>query len=226
MRMFGSVCGNQPTSFHDPILAGTSLQPQLQAIVNLQFSGGSPSLSIGKGGHSTFPVLPRVCVFGCSRCFQIDPACKARLVECAWMGSDKLCIINTGPFSTFSVSSFTILHSLYHLEPPQSFITHFRYYPNSPLPLSPSPQHYHPKTQPKNPNTKIKMQFNIVAVALAALVASAAAQNATITGGSNSTNATTSATPTANPETGSAFNNAVSGGMLGAVVAAGLVLVL
>lgn len=82
------------------------------------------------------------------------------------------------------------------------------------------------------------MQFNMVALSVAALVATAAAQNATngyvfelvfwisfLTLTSlYSTNGTNPGHPTGVPE-GSAFNNAVSGGLLGAVVAAGIALV-
>ncbi|KAI5795183.1 hypothetical protein EDC01DRAFT_776198 [Geopyxis carbonaria] len=63
------------------------------------------------------------------------------------------------------------------------------------------------------------MQFKLVSLAFAALVASAAAQNAT-----NGTNGTLpGATPTA-PADSAALQNAVSGGLLGAVIAGGLAL--
>ncbi|KAL7270848.1 hypothetical protein RUND412_006429 [Rhizina undulata] len=69
------------------------------------------------------------------------------------------------------------------------------------------------------------MQFNFVALTVAALVASAAAATNTTHSG-NGTNATTSYSPSApSDSTGAAFQNAVSGGLLGAVVAAGFALV-
>jgi len=64
------------------------------------------------------------------------------------------------------------------------------------------------------------MQFKLVTLALAALVASAAANN-----GTNSTH-TSGAPPAPTDGTGAAVANIVSGGLLGGVVAAGLALVL
>ncbi|KAA8893979.1 hypothetical protein FN846DRAFT_976473 [Sphaerosporella brunnea] len=65
------------------------------------------------------------------------------------------------------------------------------------------------------------MQFKLVSLALAALVASAAAQN-----GTNGTNGTyPSASPSSVPDS-AAFQNAVSGGLLGAAIAGVAALVL
>lgn len=84
----------QPTtSFHDPIPAHIHWpglpcsHRQLSIFNSVGVPRPSPSGRRGGGGHSTFPVLPRV--FGCSR-FP-DRSCKARLVECVhWDGGAAL----------------------------------------------------------------------------------------------------------------------------------------
>lgn len=92
MRMYESVCGNQPRASmipSQPISTGRDFPAATgNCPSSIQWGFLVPlHREEGGGGHSTFPVLPRV--FGCSR-FP-DRSCKARLVECVhWDGGAAL----------------------------------------------------------------------------------------------------------------------------------------